>query len=358
MKIALAQINVHIGNFESNFSKIAAYIQDAEKQGADIIAFPELAVCGYPPRDFLEFEDFIDKCCEVIEQIKPLTKHIAVIIGAPSRNPKREGKDLFNSAYFIHAGLVKSVVHKALLPTYDIFDEYRYFEPNTEFHNILFKGRKIAITICEDVWNVGNENPMYRSCPMDVLIQDAPEFMINISASPFDYAHAAGRIAVLKANVDRYGIPLFYVNHSGAQTDLIFDGGSIVMNQHGKVFAEMQFFKEDMQVFDLDQVLQSGATFHEQLQPKEKIPMICDALITGVRNYFEKLHFKKAILGLSGGMDSALTAVIAVRALGNENVKAVLMPSPYSTQHSIDDALHLAENLRIPYEIIPIHKMY
>lgn len=358
MQIALAQTNVHIGNFESNFSKIAAYIAEAEKQGADIIAFPELAVCGYPPRDFLEFDDFIDKCYEVIEQIKPLTQNIAVIIGAPSRNPKLEGKDLFNSAFFIHAGIVKSIVHKALLPTYDIFDEYRYFEPNTEFHCIEFKGKKIALTICEDIWNVGNENPMYRSCPMDVLIQHKPDVMINISASPFDYDHAFGRIAVLKANVERYGIPLFYVNHSGAQTDLIFDGGSIVMNQYGKVFAEMEFFKEAMQVFSLDAIMNSGNSLVEKLQSKEKIPIIYEALVTGVRNYFEKLNFKKAILGLSGGMDSALTAVIAVNALGHENVKAVLMPSQYSTQHSIDDALHLAENLHIPYEIIPIHKMY
>lgn len=358
MKIALAQINTHIGNFESNFSKIAGYIADAEKQGTDIIVFPELAICGYPPRDFLEFEDFIDKCYDVIEQIKPLTRNIAVIVGSPSRNPLIEGKDLFNSAFFIYNNQVQDILHKALLPTYDIFDEYRYFEPNTEFHCIDFKGKKIAITICEDLWNVGNENPMYRSCPMDTLIQDKPDVMLNISASPFDYMHAQSRLDVLRANALRYHIPLFYVNHSGAQTDLIFDGGSVVMNAHGKVFAEMDFFIESMQVFELDDVVNSGKDFAENVQPKEKIAMIYEALICGVRNYFEKLHFTKAILGLSGGMDSALTAVIAARALGNENVKVVLMPSPFSSQHSVDDALRLAENLHLPYEIIPIHNMY
>jgi NAD+ synthase (glutamine-hydrolysing) len=183
MKIALAQINVHIGNFEANFNKIANFINDAKKQQADIILFPELSVCGYPPRDFLDFDDFVDKCYEVIEKIKPLTQEIAVVVGSPSRNPKIEGKDLYNSAFFIFEGEIKHIVNKALLPTYDIFDEYRYFEPATEFQNITFKGRKIALTVCEDLWNVGNDNPMYKACPMDVLIKDKvqPEVMLNIS---------------------------------------------------------------------------------------------------------------------------------------------------------------------------------
>ncbi|MBK7107758.1 MAG: NAD+ synthase [Chitinophagales bacterium] len=358
MKIALAQINTHIGNFDFNFSKIAENITTAEQQGADIIVFPELAVCGYPPRDFLDFDDFIDKCYAVIEQIKSLTENIAVIVGSPSRNPQIEGKDLFNSAFFIYQNKVQDVIHKALLPTYDIFDEYRHFEPNTEFHCITFQGKKIALTICEDLWNVGNENPMYRSCPMDILTHEKPDVMINISASPFDYLHAQGRLDVLRENVQRYKVPLFYVNHSGAQTDLIFDGGSVVMNVQGKVFSEMIFFKEAMQVFDLEKVIASGIDLKENLQTKEKIPMIYEALVTGVRNYFEKLNFNKAIFGLSGGMDSALVAVIAAEALGNENVKGVLMPSPYSSKHSVDDALQLAKNLKIAYEIIPIHNMY
>lgn len=361
MHIALAQINVHIGNFESNFEKIARYIRQAEDAGADIILFPELSVCGYPPRDFLEFHDFVDQCYAVIDRIKPLTHSIAVVVGAPSRNPRAEGKDLHNSAFFIHQGEIRHVVNKALLPTYDIFDEYRYFEPETQFSNITFKGRRIALTVCEDLWNVGNDNPMYKACPMDQLIMDSdrPEVMLNISASPFDYDHAAERIETLKANTRKYGIPVFYVNHCGAQTDLIFDGGSLVVNGNAVVYDEMPYFEEALKVYDLDAVLASRQTLTaDREQPKEKIELIYRALVTGIRNYFEKLGFKKAILGLSGGIDSALTAVLAVHALGKENVWGLLMPSQYSTSHSISDAEDLAKNLGMRYDIVPIKSMF
>lgn len=361
MKIALAQINVHIGNFESNFNKIEQFIQDAKKLQADIILFPELSVCGYPPRDFLDFDDFVDKCYEVIDKIKPLTQDIAVVVGSPSRNPKIEGKDLFNSAFFIFEGEIKHIVNKALLPTYDIFDEYRYFEPATEFQNITFKGRKIALTVCEDLWNVGNDNPMYKACPMDVLIKDKvqPEVMLNISASPFDYDHAAGRITTLKANTAKYKIPVFYVNHCGAQTDLIFDGGSIVVNANSVVYDEMRYFEEQLSVYDLDEVIASAKTqILDNVQPKIKIELIYRALVTGIKNYFEKLGFKKAILGLSGGVDSALTAVLAADALGAENVWGLLMPSQYSTGHSVTDALDLAKNIGIKHDTIAIKNMY
>lgn len=361
MKIALAQINVHIGNFESNFNKIEQFIQDAKKLQADIILFPELSVCGYPPRDFLDFDDFVDKCYEVIDKIKPLTQDIAVVVGSPSRNPKIEGKDLFNSAFFIFEGEIKHIVNKALLPTYDIFDEYRYFEPATEFQNITFKGRKIALTVCEDLWNVGNDNPMYKACPMDVLIKDKvqPEVMLNISASPFDYDHAAGRITTLKANTAKYKIPVFYVNHCGAQTDLIFDGGSIVVNANSVVYDEMRYFEEQLSVYDLDEVIASAKTQNlDNVQPKIKIELIYRALVTGIKNYFEKLGFKKAILGLSGGVDSALTAVLAADALGAENVWGLLMPSQYSTGHSVTDALDLAKNIGIKHDTIAIKNMY
>lgn len=361
MRIALAQINVHIGNFESNFDKIARFIQQAETSGADIILFPELAVCGYPPRDFLDFSDFIDQCYAVIDRIKPLTHKTAVIIGSPARNTRAEGKDLFNAAFFIHEGEIQHVVHKALLPTYDIFDEYRYFEPATEFSNITFKGRRIALTVCEDLWNVGNDNPMYKACPMDMLIQDAdrPEVMLNISASPFDYNHATERIETLKANTRKYGIPVFYVNHCGAQTDLIFDGGSLVVNGNAVVYDELPYFEEVLRVYDLDAIIASEKTLQaDQEQEKEKVALIYQALVTGIRNYFEKLGFKKAILGLSGGIDSALTAVLAVHALGKENVWGLLMPSQYSTGHSVADAEALAKNLGMRYDIVPIKNMF
>ncbi|MBC8048127.1 MAG: NAD+ synthase [Fimbriimonadaceae bacterium] len=361
MKIALAQLNFHIGNFESNFQKIAMRIEEAKKLSADIVVFPELAICGYAPRDFLEFDDFIASCYDIIEKIKPLTKDIAVIVGSPSKNPRVEGKDLFNSAFFIYDGEIKHISNKALLPTYDIFDEYRYFEPATEFSNIIFKGRKIALTVCEDLWNVGNDNPMYKACPMDELIKDRekPEVMINISASPFDYNHAAERIESLKANTAKYKIPLFYVNHSGAQTDLIFDGGSIVVSANSKVYDEFPYFEELIRVYDLDEVIQSANTLDkDNEQPKEKIDLIYRALITGIKNYFQKLGFNKAILGLSGGIDSTVTAILAAEALGKENVRGILLPSEFSTDHSVKDAIDLAKNIIINYEIIPISGIY
>ncbi len=203
MKIAIAQLNYHIGHFENNFKKIESAIADALRAKADIILFGELAVCGYPPRDFLEFDDFIDKCDEVIEKIKPLTTNIAVVIGSPSKNPELEGKDLFNSAYFIAQGDILGVAHKALLPTYDIFDEYRYFEPCKTFNTVTYKNKKIALTICEDIWNIGNENPLYPICPMDSLIKENPDFILNLSASPFSYKQAEERKGIVKANTLR-----------------------------------------------------------------------------------------------------------------------------------------------------------
>lgn len=355
MKIALAQLNYHIGNFEGNLAKMLAAVESAKSQGADLICFGELAVCGYPPRDFLEFDDFIRQSYESVKALRHASRGIGIVVGAPTRNPFLEGKDLYNSAYFLHDGQVVGVQHKTLLPTYDIFDEYRYFEPATEFHTIEFKGKKIALSICEDIWNVGNENPLYTICPLDEMMSEQPDFIVNISASPFDYAHAAERIRVVGANVERYKIPMFYVNHVGAQTDIIFDGGSVVMSPDGKVFDEMPYFEEHLKIYDLEDVVRGGSSAE---QPKDKIRLIHDALVVGIRDYFQKLNFKKAILGLSGGIDSAVTAVLAARALGPENVRMLLMPSQFSSGHSVDDARQLAENLGIQHDIVAIKPMY
>ena len=355
MRIALAQLDYHIGNFEGNLAKMLAAVESAKNQGADLICFGELAVCGYPPRDFLEFDDFIRQSQESVDALKAVSHGIAIVVGAPTRNPVVAGKDLYNSAYFLSEGEVIGVQHKALLPTYDIFDEYRYFEPATEFKTVSFKGKKIALSVCEDIWNVGNENPLYIISPLDEMVNEGPDFILNLSASPFDYAHAGLRIEIVRANVKRYGIPMFYTNNTGAQTDIIFDGGSIVMSPDGNVFDEMPYFEESLKVYDLDEVLQGGKTAE---QPKNKIALIHDALIIGIRDYFRKLGFKKAILGLSGGIDSAITAVLAAKALGAENVRVLLMPSQFSSGHSVDDARQLAENLGIAYDIIPIRPMY
>lgn len=354
MKIAIAQLNYHIGHFDKNFEKIKEAIGDAINAKAEIILFGELAVCGYPPRDFLEFNDFINKCNEVIEKIKPLTKKIAVVIGAPSINPVPEGKDLFNSAYFIAEGEVQHISNKALLPTYDVFDEYRYFEPAKEFSIVEYKGKKIAMTICEDIWNIGNENPLYKVCPMDILIQQEPDFILNLSASPFTYKQAELRKEIVSANTKRYGIPMFYANHVGAQTELIFDGGSLAANSRGEIVAELPYFEECIEVIDSDEI--DSLISIEQKMPQ--IERIHKALVSGIRQYFNKLGFTKAILGLSGGIDSALVAALAVEALGKDNVLSVLMPSQYSSDHSIQDSLELCDNLKSPHKIIPIEDMY
>ncbi len=351
MKIAVAQLNYHIGNFEGNVDKMLKATADAKAQGADIIVFGELSTCGYPPRDFLEFDDFIKESEASVQRLAAASKDIAIVVGSPTVNPVIEGKDLYNSAIFLYDGKVQYTQHKALLPTYDIFDEYRYFEPATEFGVVEFKGKKIALSVCEDIWNVGNENPLYVICPLDEMMKYEPDFIINLSASPFNFNHANTRISVLKANVDRYGLPMFYVNHSGAQTEVIFDGGSLVMSPDGNVFDELPYFQEELRVYELEEVVNGGVN---KVQEKEKIALIHDALVTGIRDYFGKLGFKKCILGLSGGIDSAVTSALAARALGAENVLNVLMPSKFSSDHSVSDAEQLAINFGSPYKIIPI----
>jgi NAD+ synthase (glutamine-hydrolysing) len=355
MKIALAQLDLHIGNFEGNLEKMQGMVTKAKALKADMILFPELSTCGYPPRDFLEFDDFIRKSYASVEVLTQLAKGIAIVVGSPTRNPKPEGKDLFNSAYVLYDGKIQHVQHKTLLPTYDIFDEYRYFEPADEWNIFEFKGKKIALTVCEDIWNVGNENPLYKISPMDEMMAQKPDFMLNISASPFAYDHAAERIVQVRANVERYKMPIFYVNMTGGQTDVVFDGGSIVMSADGKVFDEMPYFEECLRVYELADVLRGGVS-HEQ--PKEKVKLMHDALIVGIQDYFRKTGLKRAIFGLSGGVDSALVAALAQRALGADNVRCILMPSQFSSDHSVNDARKLAENLGIQYDLMQIEPIF
>lgn len=357
MKIAIAQLNYHIGNFDGNVAKMLAAVADAKKQKADIICFGELAVCGYPPRDFLEFDDFIKEAEKAVQKLAKAAKGIAIVVGAPSRNPVPEGKDLYNTAYFLANGKVKQMQHKSLLPTYDVFDEYRYFEPAKEYHVVKYKGKRIALTVCEDIWDLpwgkdgaGIKNPLYTVCPMKELMPQKPDFVLNLSASPFSVKHSKERLKVVKDNVKRFGLPMFYVNHVGAQTELLFDGGSVIMSSNGKVHDEMPYFEECFRIYDLEEVI---ATKKSKTQAKNKMTLIHDALVMGVRDYFEKLGFRKAILGLSGGIDSAVTAVIAARALGADNVRCVLMPSQFSSDHSVNDARQLAQNLGCQYDIMP-----
>lgn len=353
MKIALAQLNFHIGNFAQNTQKIIESVQQAKKDGSELIIFPELCISGYPPRDFLEFSDFIKSCKEQVEHIATFCRGIAAVVGAPSVNPLVEGKDLYNSAFFLHDGKINAIRHKTLLPTYDVFDEYRYFEPNRSFEIIQYKGVKIALTICEDLWNI-NHNPLYITTPMDELIKQQPDLIINIAASPFSHQQTTKRTQVIQDNARTYGIPVIYVNHIGAQTELIFDGGSMVINRKGEVVKQLNHFIEEIAYINSTEIDAQSAI----IPVTDKNASIYEALVLGTRDYFVKLGFKQAILGLSGGIDSALVLCIAAEALGKENIRAVLMPSQFSSEHSVSDSIQLATTLGVKYDIIPIEKAF
>lgn len=368
MKIGIAQQNYHIGNFESNLHKIKTAITDAQAEGADLIVFSELAVCGYPPRDFLEFDEFLNKCYQSITAICAHATNIAVLVGCPAPNPSLLGKNLFNGAYFINEGKVEQVIHKALLPTYDVFDEYRYFEPGFEFKCIELKGQKIAVTICEDIWDM-EVDPVYRFRPMDLLMEEKPSLMINLSASPFDYNHAEKRRYIVGKNATHYGIPMVYCNTVGSQTEIVFDGGSMVVDAQGAAVAVLPYFQEGMEYVTWDgkqflnpviatDPLPSEMPVVDSLDAEKHIALIHQALVMGIRQYFEKMGFEKAVVASSGGIDSALVLALACEALGSERVHALLMPSEFSTGHSVDDAVALSQNLNNRYDIIPIQPIF
>ena len=378
MKIALAQQNYHIGNFEKNVKKIIEGINRAKEQKADLVVFTELCICGYAPVDFLEFKDFINKCYDSLDIVKEHADGIGVLVGCPARNPEVEGKDLFNAVFLLENKKIKDEIHKTLLPNYDVFDEYRYFEPAFDWHVMEFKGKKLAVTICEDIWNMG-DNPLYRITPMEELMHFNPDVMINLSASPYNYAQDIVRNSIVKAHVMKYKMPMLYCNAVGSQTEIVFDGGSLVYDVNGCKVKEMKYFEEDFQVFDLDELSEKKAGAHqignekyyysafevgrdmdvlEYIVGEKNIEEIYKAILLGITDYFSKMGFTKAILGSSGGIDSAVTQALAVAALGKENVRAILMPSQYSSTHSVDDAEQLCKNLGNNYDIIPIRRIY
>ncbi|HYK55516.1 MAG TPA: NAD+ synthase, partial [Flavisolibacter sp.] len=406
--------NYHIGNFEENAQKIIAGIEKARQAGADLVMFSELCVCGYPPRDFLEFEDFINQCYETIDKIKEHADDIGVLIGSPARNPQKEGKDLFNAVFLLHEKQIKAEIHKTLLPTYDVFDENRYFEAAFQWKCIDFKGKKLAVTICEDIWNLG-DNPLYRITPMEILIKENPDVILNLSASPYNYAADVVRRSIVEAHTLKYGLPMLYCNTVGAQTDVVFDGGSLVYDINGRLVKEMNYFEEDYALFDLAALhakekrpglqpslagvakanakiaesreaanpsttardvatgqevvaerryyyspreVGTGIDTLQYLTDEKNIREIHDALILGIRDYFRKMGFSKATLGASGGIDSAVVQALAVEALGKENVHVLLMPSHFSSGHSVSDAEQLCKNLDNRYDIVPIKEVY
>lgn len=362
MKIAISQLNFTIGAFGDNYRKIVGDIRRARQIKADLVVFSELAICGYPPHDLLEYKYFVEKSEACLQQIACECQDIAAIVGGPALNPNPLGKNLFNSAYFMAGGAVQDIIHKTLLPTYDIFDEYRYFEQNTEFRLVTCKGSNIAVTICEDLWyrqpiltGYGKDR-LYSTCPMDHLISLNPDFVINLAASPFSYLQGGIKSGILTENAARYKVPIFYVNQVGAHTELIFDGGSMVVNPTG-IVSRMKLFEEDFCLFDTEEIMKAKAG-SVSLSEAGEIALIHDALILGIRDYFEKSGLKTAILGLSGGIDSAVSLVLAARALGPDKVRVLLMPSQYSSEHSVTDAVTLARNLGIGYDILDIRGIF
>jgi NAD+ synthase (glutamine-hydrolysing) len=352
MKIALLQNNFLIGDLYHNKQIILEGIEKSKRAGADLAIFPELALTGYPPLDLLKYKDFVKMCENLISEIAAHCVGIAAVIGAPSFNNTGSGKPLFNSAWFLNDGQVSFIANKSLLPNYDVFDEYRYFEPSKEIGCVNYKGLKLALTICEDIWNVA-EIPMYSNSPVDNLLEENPDLIINISASPFHFDQPVLRKEVIRSVAKKFKKPVIYVNQIGAQTELIFDGNSMVCDSIGNIREQLSFFNEDFRIVDTQSFLSQYDSIDVWHTPPT-IQLIHDALILGIRDYFSKMGLKRAILGLSGGIDSAVTLVLASEALGPENVMGILLPSEYSSAHSITDALQLAENLGCDYEQISI----
>lgn len=364
MKIALAQLNYHIGNFPANLEKILHAVKKAEEGGAELVIFSELAISGYPPLDLLERKAFNKSCQAAIEKLAAtLNPELGVLIGGPESNPGREGKMLFNSAFFLHGGKIRQVFRKSLLPTYDIFDEYRYFEPNREFEILKFKGLKMAVTICEDLWdeqpfeNEYSRSRLYTLNPMEELMKFDPDVIINLAASPFSHMKMEIKEGIFTGKANKHGLPVLYCNQWGAHTELIFEGGSMAVTAKGEIYDRLPFFDDGILLMDIRD-LQGGKTMDSASPLPDRIAGMSEALVCGIRDYFGKLNFKTATLGLSGGIDSAVTLAIAAEALGAENLHVLLMPSQYSSDHSVNDSVEMARNLDIKYHILPIETLF
>lgn len=368
MKIALAQLNYHIGDFQGNFSRMVDAVHRAAEKNADLVVFSELSICGYPPLDLLERKDFIESSMLYIEKLAmSIDPQIGVLAGGPEFNPHKEGKLLYNSVFFLHGGSIKQVFRKSLLPTYDIFDEYRYFEPGRAGEILRFKGKKLAITICEDLWdeqpfeNEFSRSRLYTVKPLEGLMHHKPDAIINLAASPFSHRKMEVKQAIFTGKATRHKLPVLYCNQVGAQTELIFEGGSLAVNSQGEVNKRLKFFQEDFEVIDLDELTadKSGETAGKNAgKIPERIETMAGALVCGIRDYFGKMNFKSATLGLSGGIDSAVTLVLASKALGPDNLHVLLLPSQYSSDHSVNDSFELAKNLGVKADLIPIESVF
>ena len=355
MKIALGQINPTVGDFSGNAAKIVDYAQRARAAGAGLILFPELSICGYPPRDLVERPSFVRRNRESAERIAAETAGIAVIAGMVTPADSATGKTVMNSAALLQDGKIAFVQSKMLLPTYDVFDEMRNFAPARKQELFPFCGNRMALTICEDAWNDKQfwRKRLYTVDPVDSLIQSGGNFVLNISASPFWIGKREFRRDMLASIARQHKVPVALVNQIGGNDSLVFDGSSLVLNREGQVIAQGKSFEEDLIYFDSKDLT---GEMHEQIAGDEASAY--SALVLGTRDYMHKCGFQKALIALSGGIDSALTAAIAADAVGPENVIGVGMPGPYSSQGSIDDACALAKNLGIRFELLSINLAY
>ena len=355
MKIALGQINPTVGDFSGNASKIVEFSRRAQASGAGLILFPELSVCGYPPRDLVERSSFVAHNRETVDRIAAETRGIAVICGLVTPANSSTGKAVMNSAAWLIDGKVAFVQSKMLLPTYDVFDEMRNFAPAKNQELFPFCGNRMAVTICEDAWNDKHfwRKQLYQVDPVDSLIKAGGNFVLNISASPFWIGKRELRRDMLASIARQHKVPVVLVNQVGGNDSLVFDGSSLVLNREGQVIAQGRSFEEDLIYFDSQSLT---GEMHEQIAGEEA--SVYSALVLGTRDYMKKCGFRKAIIGLSGGIDSALTAVVATDAVGPENVIGVGMPGPYSSQGSIDDARALATSLGIRFELLSINPAY
>lgn len=355
MKVALAQINPKVGDLVGNTDKIISYIKKAKEKEADLIIFPELAITGYPPRDLLDFDIFVEDNLAQLERIKEFSYDIGIICGYVDINAEPYGRKYYNAAAFMYDGEIVSRHYKSLLPFYDVFDENRYFEPGRKFEPIKFMGQKLGITICEDVWNDKDywERVPYGFNPVNELIKKGADIIINISASPYWTNKEKVRFDILKNIAIQHKLPIVYVNQVGGNDDLIFDGVSYVIDRNGKLCARGYDFKEDLITYNFGNDF--GYVRDISLREEESL---LKALELGLKDYCKKSGFKSIVLGLSGGIDSALTAVIASRALGSENVVGITMPSMYSSSGSVGDSKELAKNIGIKCLEVPIKPMF
>ncbi|MCC7526901.1 MAG: NAD+ synthase [Candidatus Melainabacteria bacterium] len=375
MKIALGQINTTVGDIAGNIDRMLDFANRAGKAGADLIVFPELAVTGYPPLDLLLKDSFIQANLDGLHRLKEKLP-IPAIVGFVDVNHGK-GKHLYNACAFIEGGVIRAVQHKTLLPTYDVFDEDRYFQPASQHAPVQFKEINIGLSICEDIWTRGDilEKLSYQVDPLQLLSEKKPQLLINISASPFGVGKEHIRFELVKEQTRRHKLPMIYVNSVGGNDQLIFDGRSFVMNERGELVCLAKAFEEDLVYVEAEQSAAAKASreVEAKIAPgkakKERTVKLSgtlaefssdrtvntlSALVLGTRDYMGKCGFKRAVIGLSGGIDSAVTAAIAVKAVGKENVMGIAMPSPFSSKHSIDDARKLAESLGIEFHIVPI----